>query len=213
MTAIGPRGGEYKNEEQMRMKAIWRTKAWQERTTALLLSHPRCEWCNGKAGVINHRRQGYYEGYELCRREEVDIICQECHLYWTDPNNNGTKGQQRPRLYDDCDSCEAPIYIGRNVCFMCGSKGIVKKSKHTPEQQKRLLDILSRCPEVRIGDRWSELWSWEGEVEVTGFEKHDLPWPLVQVKIADKKDSVGLPAFMFATLVFIGEGKSNQESA
>jgi hypothetical protein len=48
------------------MRAVWRTAAWKARTRAILLEHERCQWCNGKSGVINHRRQGYYPGYEEC---------------------------------------------------------------------------------------------------------------------------------------------------
>lgn len=203
MTAYGPRGGEYKNLDQKRMEEIWRTQAWKDRRNALLTEHQRCQFCNGKSGVINHRRQGYYEGYELCKFEEVDIICQPCHLHWTK-----TGGQKRSRMYDDCDSCEAPVFVGRKKCFNCGSKTIISKSYKSPETQAQMLRVLASCPEVRVGDRWIKIWSWgEAELEVTGFEKQDLPWPLVKTTLG----TVGLPAFKFGSRLSEGSGISNQE--
>jgi hypothetical protein len=196
----GKRGGLHANVDQMKMRAVWRTKAWKERTRQLLLETQRCEWCNGKSGVVNHRRQGYYEGYELCRREEVDIICKPCHQHWTK-----TGGQKRSRLYDDCASCEAPIFRGRKVCFQCGSREIISKLE-VPEARKKLYSeiLKDRCPEVRVGDVWHDVWGWKEPVEVTGFAVQDLPWPMVKTTLGE----VGLPAFGFGKLEKRGDGPS-----
>ena len=200
MKTLGPRGGQHANPDQLRMRQIWRTKEWKARIKELLLANQRCEWCNGKSSVVNHRRQGYYEGYELCRREEVDIICQPCHLHWTKTN-----GQKRPRMYDDCADCAAPIYLGRKVCFQCGGNQIIGKKNISEQAAKDYETVLARCPEVKIGDRWEEVWAWEGEVVVKGFEpQSDLPWPLVKTD----RGSVGLPAFIFGKLIEQGTGDS-----
>lgn len=89
------------------MASVWRSKAWKARVRELLDAFPRCEWCNGYSRVINHQRQGFYPGYELCRREEIDIICMECHQEWS------KNGRKRHRLYDDCTACGAAVYRGR----------------------------------------------------------------------------------------------------
>lgn len=194
MSSVGARGGVYANEDQRRMKQIWRTKAWKARVQELLLAHERCEWCNGKSGVVNHRRQGYYPGYELCRREEVDIICQPCHRHWT------KTGQKRGVLYDDCESCEAPVWKGRTKCWFCGGSVIAKQGA-SAERKASYFRVLRRCPEVRVGDVWHGVWCWPGPVEVTGWKSQEdskLPWPLIEVKLlAGGKGEVGLPAFMF----------------
>ena len=196
----GVRGGHHKNKDQQLMRAVWRTAGWKARVKELLEAHDRCEWCNGKAGVINHIKQGFYEGYALCKREEVDIICQPCHQHWT------KTGVKRQRLYDDCASCAAPIFMGRKKCFSCGSREIISKSDRTKEQIAELMTILESCPEVRISDRWSDIWLY-GEVVVTGFEKQDLPWPMVKTDSGD----VGLPAFKFGALVERGLGESYRD--
>lgn len=198
----GVRGGHYANEDQKRMKAIWGSKAWLDRRNELLKEHPRCEWCNGHSRVVNHRRQGYYEGYELCKREEVDIICMPCHEHWT------KTGQKRHRLRDDCASCGASIYLGRKICYRCGSTSIISKSHISEEQKQRYIGILKNCREVHVGDRWTKIWSWADQViEVLGFEGQDLPWPLVKTS----SGSVGLPAFIFGELVAEGEGQSSND--
>jgi len=189
--ALGKRGGKYANADQLKMATIWRTKAWKQRKAQLIAEQPRCEWCNGMSSVINHRRQGYYEGYELCRREEVDIICQPCHQEWT------KTGRQRQRLYDDCGSCNAVIYIGRKVCYSCGGKEILTKSDRTSEQKATLISILNRCPEVNIGQLWRDVWLWQGDVEIIGLQAQELPWPMVKTT----RGEVGLPAFIFAKLL------------
>jgi hypothetical protein len=186
------------NNDQRQMRKVWRSDAWKARVKELLLAHERCEWCNGKASVINHRRQGFYPGYELCRREEVDIICQPCHLHFTK-----TGGGRRHRLYDSCSSCAAVIYLGRKVCWVCGDT-VRALTKVNPELRK----ILARCPEVRVGDLWTHVWSWaDAPLTVVSFKPQDggsLPWPMVDTSLGE----VGLPAFMFGELTKRGEGES-----
>ncbi len=203
MTVRGVRGGVHKNADQQRMRAIWRTKAWKERVKALLLENQRCAWCNGKSSVVNHKRQGYYQGYQLCRRDEVDIICQPCHQYWT------KTGIQRPQLYDDCFSCESLVYVGRKVCWQCGGAVIAKKLKQSREATERLMRIYSRCPEVRVEDVWIDVWVWgKDPVTVTGFQSQDnLPWPMVKTD----RGETGLPAFGFGELKSRGAGQSWEE--
>lgn len=178
------------NKDQRQMQKVWRSKAWKARVKELLLSHERCEWCNGKAKVINHRKQGFYPGYELCRREEVDIICQPCHQEFT------ATGKQRSRLYDNCSSCAAVIYRGRKICWICGDT-VIQFAKIKPG----LRQILARCPNVCTGDLWTRVWAWgENELSVLGFkpsEGGNLPWPMVTTSLGE----VGLPAFMFGELV------------
>jgi hypothetical protein len=188
---LGKRGGKYANSDQQKMAEAWRSKAWKERRAELLGQQPRCEWCNGASTVINHRRQGFYEGYTLCRREEIDIICQPCHEHWT------KTGQKRQRLWDDCASCPSMIYVGRKTCYSCGGKEIISKSDRTSEQKATLVGILNRCPDVQVGQRWKSVWLWPDEVEVTGLQPQELPWPMVMTSMGE----VGLPAFIFGTLV------------
>jgi hypothetical protein len=190
-----------KNEDRRKMEAIWRTAAWKKRSDELLLAHPRCEWCNGKSQVVNHRRQGLYPGYELALREEVDVICHSCH-------NTFTKtGKKTHRMYDDCESCEAAIFKGRKICWICGGKAIQFKEVD-PEKRADLLKIMGRCSDVRVGDIWAKVWAWgESEIEICGFKKQedsDLPWPMVETSLGD----VGLPAFMFGVIRKQGAGES-----
>lgn len=81
MVAKGKRGGTYANEDQKKMASIWRSKAWKQRIDELIALHPRCEYCNGRSQTVNHRKDGYYPGYELCRRDEVDVVCNGCNEY------------------------------------------------------------------------------------------------------------------------------------
>lgn len=79
-------------------------------------------------------------------------------------------------------------------------------SRNSPETLKELHGrVLSKCPPVRPGDRWKDVWLWRGVVEVVSFkdqEEAKLPWPLVEVKLEDgRKGEVGLPAFIFGTRV------------
>jgi hypothetical protein len=198
MTLKGPRGGTHANLDQLNMRKVWRTKAWKARTLELLLANERCEWCNGKSSVINHKKQGFYPGYELCRREEVDIICQPCHQYWT------KTGLQRPRMYDECTSCASVIYYGRKVCWMCGGKTAARKVPL--KNRETIMGIYASCPEVRIGDAWQEVWLWESsEIQIEAFvEQPELPWPLVKTS----KGEVGLPAFKFGKRLTEGSGAS-----
>jgi len=188
----------YANEDQRKMAAVWRSKGWKQRREELLVEVPRCEWCNGKSYQINHKRQGYYEGYELARREEVDVICRPCHDHFT------KTGQRRNLVYDTCSSCEALIYKGRKVCFNCGGV-VIQVGEKIKEKRDLLIAIVNQCPEVQIGDRWKGVWSWPSEVVVTKFERQDtLPWPMVKTN----QGEVGLPAFMFGKRVAEGEGAS-----
>lgn len=199
MPVTGPRGGKHANSDQMKMRQVWRTKGWKARVRELLLEFERCEWCNGKSGHVNHRRQGYYEGYELCRRDEVDVICKTCHEEWT------KTGKKRHRLYDDCKSCAAPIYRGRKKCWLCGGEVAGKRLLDLmPEKRRRLFKIAAKCREVALGDVWEGVWMWTGPVKVMGWKaQDDLPWPLV---VTDRGE-VGLPAFNFGTLVKAGRGE------
>lgn len=188
MIAKGPRGGEHANEAQMKMRSIWRTKAWRERRRELLRMYPICEWCGNVAQVINHHREGYYPGYELCKREEIDIICNRCHKDWTE------RKVKNSRAMDECTTCGYPAFKGKSKCFFCGE--VVKKHvRHSSEQERRLLTIFRRCPEVIVGDVWKGVWLWSDlEISIKGFKEQDtLPWPLV---VTDRGE-VGLPAFMF----------------
>jgi hypothetical protein len=197
MTVKGPRGGEHANEAQMKMRQIWRTKAWRERRKELLALYPHCEWCGAIAQVINHKREGYYPGYELCKREEIDIICNRCHKDWTE------KGIKNTRAMHACTGCGYPAYEGKTKCFFCG-EAIKKTANHSPERMKLFSEIMRRCPEVRNGDVWFDVWLWsKEEVTVTGWKEQDmLPWPLI---VTDRGE-VGLPAFTFGQLRTRGEG-------
>ena len=88
------------------------------------------------------------------------------------------------------------------------------------DEAKTVLDLLEktvflilRCPVVRVGDTWRDVWAWIGqEIVVTGFvSQSELPWPLVKIR---KRTGVvnggecGLPAFQFGELVKRGKGKS-----
>jgi hypothetical protein len=65
--------------------------------------------------------------------------------------------------------------------------------------------IFNRCPDVRIGDIWLDVWEWDGPTIVKGFEpQKDLPWP----NVLTNKGSVGLPAFIFCEREKRGSGKS-----
>ena len=189
----------YANEDQRKMAAVWRSKAWKARVRELLDAYPRCEWCNGYSKVINHRRPGFYPGYELGLREEVDVICMECHRQWSG------KGTRRHRLYDDCTACGAAVYRGRKVCWICGSDEI-RGSDLDPARKLRLVKILASCPDVHEGDVWSGVWMWPGPVTVKRFDRQEvLPWPMVKTV---EGGEVGLPAFMFGKLEKRGQGAS-----
>lgn len=198
MTITGPRGGKHANPDQLAMRQVWRTKAWKTTTKALLLENERCEWCNGKSSVINHRRQGFYPEYAECRREDIDIICQPCHQHWTET------GQKRHQMYDECTSCASVIYYGRKVCWMCGGKTQARKLRL--KNRDLALAILESCPEVCVGDAWDDVWLWNDEtVVVQDFsEQPDLLWPMVKTT----RGEVGLPAFKFGKLAMRGEGAS-----
>lgn len=200
---LGPRGGKYANLDQLRMKKIWRSKPWKARTKELCRQFPRCEWCNGISKHVNHKRQGYYEGYELCRREEVDVICGGCHNHFT------KTGQRTHKIFDACSSCDARIYQGRKICFKCGGKVIGKTfAELDPARRAALLEVLNICPEVKAGDRWKGIWLWsKQEIEVKDFKPQDeLPWPMVDTSAGE----VGLPAFIHGVLLERGKGKSWQ---
>jgi hypothetical protein len=188
----------YKNEDQRLMAKAWRSKAWKARHAELIAAHPRCEWCNGKSAQVNHKKQGWYPEYPLMLRHEVDVICKPCHKHFTET------GQRRPVMYINCNECNAPIWPGRKVCFMCGGS-TYRPSDMSAEKRAQLLRILAKCPEVKIGDVWSEVWVWGSDVEVViqKFEKQDtLPWPMVKTD----RGEVGLPAFMFGSRRKHGEG-------
>jgi hypothetical protein len=188
----------YKNPDQRRMVACWRTKAWKGRRAELLAEFPKCEWCNAKSTVVNHKKPGWYPEYPLMLRQEIDILCQRCHEHWT------KTGKERSRIWDTCSECDAQIFKGRKVCFRCGGR-VVEISEANPEKRARLVRILDHCPEVRVGDVWAHVWVWKGEIVVASFDKQDtLPWPMVSVDLGE----VGLPAFMFGKLVKRGDGAS-----
>ncbi len=196
----GVRGGKHANEDQRKMRGIWRTKKWKARVKELIEGQ-RCEWCNGIASTVNHKKQGYYPGYELCRRDEVDVVCKPCHQHWT------KTGLKRHRLFDECSSCHERIYPGKRkkVCFNCGSAVIVRALSRTPEKKEQLLGIYRRCPEVCVGDSWKGVWAWgSDEIEIIDFEKQALPWPMVKTT----RGEVGLPAFIFGELCDRGSGIS-----
>lgn len=178
----------YVNEDQRLMAQAWRSKAWKARRDELLAAHPRCEWCNGKSSQINHKRKGFYPEYALMLRDEVDVICKPCHKHFTET------GGRRPVMYDNCEDCNASIYPGRKECYVCGGT-TYKPSSMSDEKRSELLRILAKCPEVAIGDVWSNIWAWGSEeITVIKFEKHEnLPWPMVKTN----RGEVGLPAFMF----------------
>jgi len=194
----------YKNEDQRKMAKAWRSKAWEKRREKLLAAHQKCEWCNGKSSQINHKRQGYYKGYELMLREEVDVICKKCHEHFT------KFGTRRAKIFDSCTKCDAMIYPGRKTCYACGSKTISKKlSDLDPERRKRLIEILERCPDVHVDDVWISVWSWRDPIRVIGFEPQaDLPWPMVKTTLGE----VGLPAFMFGERQTRGTGMPWQDA-
>ena len=73
--------------------------------------------------------------------------------------------------------------------------------------------VLVKCPPIRRGDMWKNLWLFPGSIVITGWkslEEDGLPWPLVEVKYENdgvpKTGAVGLPAFMFAELVRASDG-------
>jgi len=186
-----------------KMAKIWRSKAWKKRIVELVKECPRCEYCNGHSQTANHKRDGYYPGYELCRREEVDVVCNGCNEFWKKHK------QKRSRLYDDCTECNAIIYQGRKICYNCGGKVASGRLDVSSNKQRQYNKILGNCPSVRMGDRWKGIWLWTDDVRVTGFEEQtDLPWPLV---VTDKGE-VGLPAFTFGKCVEEGKGVPWQSS-
>lgn len=97
------------------------------------------------------------------------------------------------------------IFAGRKVCFNCGAKTATRKLDLPAVKRAQLEGILGRCPTVNVGDKWKNVWCY-GDVEVTGFEAQDLPWPLVKTNRGD----VGLPAFTFADRAVAGRGPSWQ---
>lgn len=190
----------YVNEDQRLMAQAWRSKAWKARRAELLAAHPRCEWCNGASCQINHKRPGFYPEYALMLRHEVDVICKPCHKHFTET------GQRRPVMYDNCQDCDATIYPGRKQCYVCGGS-TYKPTSMSSAQRATLLRILARCPDVRVGDVWSEVWLWGAaeEITITKFERHEtLPWPMVKTS----RGEVGLPAFIFGSRRKHGEGDS-----
>jgi hypothetical protein len=199
MTVKGPRGGTHANADQLKMRQIWRTKAWKERKRELLALYPHCEWCGGVAKVINHKRQGYYPGYELCKRDEVDIICNGCHAKFT------KKGIKTGRVWQECTGCNYPVFEGKSKCFFCGAMVKKKPAATSSDAYGRLLRLMKRCPEVLVGDRWKNVWMWADEIVIEGFKETEaLPWP----QVVTSRGEVGLPAFMFGLRVAPGEGQS-----
>jgi hypothetical protein len=135
-------------------------------------------------------------------------------------------------MYDDCESCEAAIFRGRKVCWICGGK-VVQFKEADPEKRMALLKIMGRCPDVRVGDVWTKVWAWgASDIEIRGFKQQegDLPWPMVETIVASDEGrlslpksiagglepfegskvggEVGLPAFIFGVLCQQGAGKS-----
>lgn len=196
--AVGPRGGEHANEAQMKMRSIWRTKAWRERRRELIRLHPKCEWCrNNPSQQISHKRDGYYPGYELCKRDEVDVICQKCHDLWTKKRIKVSASTR------ECTACNYPVYGNKTRCFNCDA--VVKINVAiSPKMAVTYSEILRSCPEVVNGDVWWNLAYWpKEEVTVTGWKEQDaVPWPL----IITSRGEVGLPAFKFGELRTRGQG-------